>query len=96
MEIGYQAEGVFNWLTHQGKSARSTTGPPGSSVATKSAGQLGREGEAAASAITGVGKNTKKFLVNGRNRIPDQVNGPQHPFDVGSVPMSMLQGQLIN
>jgi len=31
----HQADGVFNWLTHQGKSARSTTGPPGSPVATK-------------------------------------------------------------
>ncbi|MCP3869804.1 MAG: hypothetical protein GY703_17265 [Gammaproteobacteria bacterium] len=33
---GHQADGVFNWLTHQGKSARSTRGPPGSPVATKS------------------------------------------------------------
>jgi hypothetical protein len=33
----HQADGAFNWLTHQGKSARSTTGPPGSPVATKSA-----------------------------------------------------------
>jgi len=40
----------------------------------KSVGQIGREGEAAASAITGVGKNTRKFTVNGRTRIPDQVN----------------------
>ena len=41
---------------------------------TKSAGQLGREGEAAASVITGAGKNSQKFTINGRNRIPDQVN----------------------
>lgn len=32
---GYQGETVFNWLLDQGKSARSTTGPPGSSVVTK-------------------------------------------------------------
>lgn len=41
--------------------------------AAKSVGQIGREGEAIASDITGVGKNTEKFAVNGRNRIPDQV-----------------------
>ncbi len=35
VETGYQGETVFNWLMHQGKSARSTTGPPGSSVAPK-------------------------------------------------------------
>ena len=39
----------------------------------KSAGQLGREGEALASKITGVGKNTQSYKVDGRTRIPDQV-----------------------
>jgi hypothetical protein len=33
---GYQAESVFNWLLCQGKSDRSTTGPPGCSVVTNS------------------------------------------------------------
>jgi hypothetical protein len=32
---GHQAENVFNWLTCQGKSDRSTTGPPECSVVTK-------------------------------------------------------------
>ncbi len=38
-----------------------------------SPGQLGREGEALASEISGAGKNTQSFVVNGRTRIPDQV-----------------------
>jgi hypothetical protein len=33
---GHQAESVFNWLTCQGKSDRSTTGPPECSVVPKS------------------------------------------------------------
>ncbi|NKC13275.1 MAG: hypothetical protein GKR94_14090 [Gammaproteobacteria bacterium] len=33
--MGHQADGVVNWLTQQGKSARSTTGPPDSPVASK-------------------------------------------------------------
>lgn len=41
--------------------------------APKSAGQLGREGEAIASQITGAAKNTESWVVNGRVRIPDQV-----------------------
>jgi len=41
--------------------------------AAKSAGQLGREGEAAIQAATGLSKNTETFIVNGRNRIPDFV-----------------------
>ncbi|RLA51913.1 MAG: hypothetical protein DRR42_09080 [Gammaproteobacteria bacterium] len=64
------------------------------SKVTKSAGQLGREGEAAASAITGVGKNTKIFPVNGRNRIPDQVNGPQHLTEVKNVKSQSYTRQL--
>lgn len=42
-------------------------------LAAKSAGQLGREGEALASQITGAAKNTESWVVNGRVRIPDQV-----------------------
>lgn len=38
-----------------------------------SPGQRGRVGEAAASKITGAGKNNETFTVNGRDRIPDQV-----------------------
>jgi hypothetical protein len=40
------------------------------SIAAKSAGQLGREGEAAIQASTGLSKNTQSFVVNGRIRIP--------------------------
>lgn len=67
----------------------------------KSAGQLGREGEATASAITGVGKNTQKFSVNGRNRIPDQVNAvnpstgnPVHVTEVKNVASQSFTRQL--
>jgi hypothetical protein len=35
---GYQGETVFNWLTCQGKSDRSTTGPPECSVVPRGAG----------------------------------------------------------
>lgn len=45
----------------------------GRSLAAKSAGQLGREGEALASQITGAAKNTESWVVNGRVRIPDHV-----------------------
>ena len=44
-----------------------------SSLAAKSVGQLGREGEAVANQITGVGKNTESWVINGRTRIPDQI-----------------------
>ena len=67
----------------------------------KSVGQLGREGEAAESAITGVGKNTQKFNVNGRVRIPDQVNAfdistknPNHVTEVKNVKSQSLTSQL--
>lgn len=67
----------------------------------KSAGQLGREGEAAASAITGVGKNTQKFTVNGRTRVPDQVNAshvsmrnPLHITEVKNVNYQSFTRQL--
>lgn len=67
----------------------------------KSAGQLGREGEATAIAITGVGKNTTKFPVNGRNRIPDQVNAvnpttgnPVHVTEVKNVASQSFTRQL--
>ncbi|WHI49542.1 putative toxin [Microbulbifer sp. MLAF003] len=68
---------------------------------TKSPGQLGREGEAAASAITGVGKNTQKFAVNGSDRIPDQVNAsnistrnPLHLTEVKNVKSQSFTRQL--
>jgi len=38
-----------------------------------SPGQLGRQGESLASKISGAGKNTQSFVVNGRTRIPDQI-----------------------
>ncbi len=67
----------------------------------KSAGQLGREGEALASRITGVGKNTESFLVNGRTRIPDQVisqdlltRNPLHLVEVKNVKSQSLTRQL--
>jgi RHS repeat-associated protein len=67
----------------------------------KGAGQLGREGEATASAITGVGKNTQKFTVNGRKRIPDQVNtsnistrNPLHVTEVKNVKFQSFTRQL--
>ena len=69
--------------------------------ARKSADQLGREGEAAASAITGVAKNTQKFPVNGRTRIPDQVNAssiatknPLHVTEVKNVKSQSFTRQL--
>lgn len=71
------------------------------STAAKSAGQLGREGEALASQITGVGKNTESFLVNGRTRIPDQVisqdmvtRNPLHVVEVKNVQSQSLTRQL--
>ncbi len=70
-------------------------------LAAKSAGQLGREGEAAASVITGVGKNTQQFTVNGRTRIPDQVNAsnistrnPLHVTEVKNVKSLSFTRQL--
>lgn len=43
------------------------------SNAANSAGQLGREGEAAIAQATGLAKNTESFVVNGNTRIPDFV-----------------------
>lgn len=67
----------------------------------KSPGQLGREGEATATAITGVGKNTQKFTVNGVKRIPDQVNAsnvltkkPLHVTEVKNVKAQSYTKQL--
>ena len=84
------------WVDPLGLSSKNC----GSDVA-KSAGQLGREGEAAASAITGVGKNTQKFTVNGRKRIPDQVNAsnistrnPLHVTEVKNVKSQSFTRQL--
>lgn len=70
-------------------------------VLTKSAGQLGREGEAIASQITGVGKNTEAFVVNGRTRIPDQIlsqdivtRNPLNVVEVKNVQYQALTRQL--
>jgi len=66
-----------------------------------SPGELGRRGEAVASEITGVGKNTQKFQVNGRDRIPDQVlsqdvatRAPNHVVEVKNVQQQSLTRQL--
>jgi len=67
----------------------------------KSPGALGREGEATASRITGVPKNTQKYNVNGRNRIPDQVRSssvstkrPNHVVEVKNVKRQSYTRQL--
>lgn len=56
---------------------------------TKSAGQIGREGEVLASQITGATKNTESWVVNGRTRIPDQVLAQdiatRNPLDIVEV-----------
>jgi RHS repeat-associated protein len=70
-------------------------------AAAKSAGQLGREGEAAIHAATGLSKNTQSFVVNGRTRIPDFVNAsdttsrlPSHLIEVKNVQSQSLTRQL--
>ncbi|NOX27925.1 MAG: hypothetical protein GXP21_07045 [Gammaproteobacteria bacterium] len=71
-----------------GNKDKSTSGdggePPGGN---KSPGQLGREGEKKASEFTGTDKNTEKFDVNGRKRIPDQVNA----FDLDKNPLIVTE-----
>ena len=69
--------------------------------AAKSAGQLGREGEALASQITGAAKNTESWVVNGRVRIHDQVlaqdiltRNPTHIVEVKNVQYQALTQQL--
>lgn len=90
--IGHQADGVFNWLTHQGKSARSTTGPPGSPVVPKSA-RSGADNiangpkladqlrqQSARSPFTAEGKLTSEALKNSREIIPaSKLNNPAIP-----------------
>jgi RHS repeat-associated protein len=70
-------------------------------IAAKSAGQLGREGEAAIQAATGLSKNTQSFVVNGRTRIPDFVNAsdvtsrlPSHLIESKNVQYQSLTRQL--
>jgi RHS repeat-associated protein len=70
-------------------------------ILAKSAGQLGREGEALASGITGAGKNTESWVVNGRLRTPDQVlsqnivtRNPAHIVEVKNVKYQSLTRQL--
>jgi hypothetical protein len=62
---------------------------------------LGREGEALASQITGAGKNTESFIINGRTRIPDQVLAqdistrlPTHIAEVKNVQYQAFTRQL--
>jgi hypothetical protein len=70
-------------------------------ILAKGAGQLGREGEAIATAITGAGKNTESWVVNGRVRTPDQVlaqdiitRNPVHIVEVKNVKYQSLTRQL--
>jgi RHS repeat-associated protein len=84
-----------------GKSVAAEAIPAVEALAAKSAGQLGREGEALASQITGVGKNTQSFVVNGRSRIPDQVisqdmmtRNPLHIVESKNVQYQALTRQL--
>lgn len=52
----YLGDDVVNWLTLQGKSARSTTGPPGSPVAAKNTKLYRSVGEAELKQIKQTGK----------------------------------------
>ena len=82
VEIGYQADGVVNWLTRQGKSARSTTGPPGSPVVTKSVGK-------ATSKSNGVIHVTKVGVAlppGAKHKIPDNyVQNPHRSGNYGEI-----------
>ncbi len=70
-------------------------------VAGRSPGQLGKDGESAISAATGLSKNTKSFVVNNRTRIPDFVSGndvttrlPTHLIESKNVQYQSLTRQL--
>jgi hypothetical protein len=76
---GHQAENVFNWLTCQGKSDRSTTGPPECSVVPKSGADNIANGpkladqlrqQSARSPFTADGKLTNEAIQNSREIIP--------------------------
>jgi len=58
-------------------------------LAPKTAGQLGREGEAAIEATTGLSKNTESFMVNGRTRIPDFITAR----DSAGFPTSLIESK---
>jgi hypothetical protein len=68
-----QGESLFNALPCLEKSEYSTTVAPGCSVVAKSAGLLGKEGEAAVRAAYDIGDKSPVF-VNGATRIPDGIN----------------------
>jgi hypothetical protein len=57
--------------------------------AAETAGQLGREGEAAIEAATGLSKNTESFVVNGRTRIPDFVTAR----DPAGLPTGLIESK---
>ncbi|MBN2684670.1 MAG: hypothetical protein JXR40_05280 [Pontiellaceae bacterium] len=65
----------------------------------KTPNQLGKEGEALATKITGTPKNTTKYEVNGRKRIPDQVQKtvdgrPTHVTEVKNVKKQSFTRQI--
>jgi hypothetical protein len=77
------------------------TGLGAASRVAKSAGQLGREGEAAIQAATGLAKNTQASVVNGRTRIPDFVSArdpvtgpPSHLIESKNVQYQSMTQQL--
>jgi general secretion pathway protein D len=56
----------------------------------KGVGQLGREGEAAVQAATGLSKNTNSFVVNGRTRIPDFISARD---PITGLPTSLIESK---
>jgi len=99
--VGVVAKKFISAAAVEGGAATETQVIGNVASVTKRPGQLGREGEAAASAITGVGKNTQKFTVNGKTRIPDQVNAsnistrnPLHVTEVKNVKSQSFTRQL--
>lgn len=69
---------IFQLLGHAPGASEGVPGARGSgsgSLAPKTAGQLGREGESAVRAVYNIGeKPAQSILMNGRARIPDGIN----------------------
>lgn len=59
-------------------------------AANRTAGALGRQGEAAIEAATGLSKNTESFVVNGRTRIPDFIRARD---PVTGLPTSVIESK---
>jgi hypothetical protein len=75
----HQAENVFNWLTCQGKSDRSTTGPPECSVVPKSAGK-------ASDNVIHVTKDGVALPPGPKHKIPDNyVQNPHRSGNYGEI-----------